>query len=845
MQATIETINNDDVGSVATEAGAVAVAHVIVALPMDRVFSYTIPAELLEEARPGCRVLVSFGSRLLTGMIVEVTHEVSVSERTKPLLDVLDEAPSFSPELLELTRWISEYYVCSWGEAARAALPSGIDREHEYVIHPPAGPASTSSNDALKAILSHLYGNGPCPLRELRKEIPGVNLSMIRRFEREGLLVIEAALKKPRVRIKKERFIELAPAYGSEQALRELMESLKGVRQRAVVESLVHFLINGDGELSQKELLAHSGSAASTLKTLVTRGVVELIDKEVIRTPMGDMPAEPDTPPVFELHDAQQRGLNEIVSAIDAQEFRAFLLHGVTGSGKTEVYIAALKRVLRQGKTGIVLVPEIALTPQTVARFRAHFGDRIAVLHSRMSLGERYDTWRQLRSGRYSVAIGPRSAILAPLSNIGLVVVDEEHEGSYKQYDPAPRYHARDVAVMRASMNNAVCILGSATPSLESFVNAKVRSKYVYLPMKERVPVPGHDAAPLPTVHTIDLTREKRRRRLPGALSEGLKNAISSRLSNNEQVILLQNRRGYATVLECQTCGWVPTCNDCAVTLTYHKTQHHVRCHYCGKTEQVSRRCPQCGGTSISRIGAGTQRVEEELDVQFPDARILRMDLDTTSGKNAHYKILDQFARGKADILIGTQMVAKGLDFGRVTLVGVINADVGMLLPDFRAEERTFQLLTQVAGRAGRAELRGEVFLQTRNPKHPVLRLAMTHDYDGFARYALAQRKELRYPPYGRIIRVEFKGLQEDVVDQVARAWAAGLKPLQGVQVMGPQPAVISRIQKFYRFHVILKCSRQIPVATLRSMITEASERSGSLPRDYRMIVDVDAISLF
>jgi primosomal protein N' (replication factor Y) len=398
---------------------------------------------------------------------------------------------------------------------------------------------------------------------------------------------------------------------------------------------------------------------------------------------------------------------------------------------------------------------------------------------------------------------------------------------------------------MRAHTNDAVCILGSATPSLESYVNATETGKYTYLSMPERVPVPGHTAAPLPGVRIIDLTLEKRKHRLAGVLSEALKQALSERLATGQQAILLQNRRGYSSILLCQTCGWSPMCSDCAVTLTYHKVQHHLRCHYCGKTERISRRCPQCGGTELSRLGAGTQRIEEELEAHFPQARLARMDLDTTSGKNAHFKILDRFARGESDILIGTQMVAKGLDFGNVTLVGVVNADVGMLLPDFRAEERTFQLLTQVAGRAGRANLRGEVLLQTRNPSHPVLRFASQHDYDSFARIALAQRRELHYPPYGRVVRVEFKGPQEDVVQQLAQTWTSALLPRDGIQVMGPQAAFIGRIQKMYRFHVILKALRHVPISALRQLIEGATEKAGSLPRDYRMAVDVDAISLF
>ncbi|HYG69777.1 MAG TPA: primosomal protein N', partial [Anaeromyxobacteraceae bacterium] len=416
-------------------------------------------------------------------------------------------------------------------------------------------------------------------------------------------------------------------------------------------------------------------------------------------------------------HPAQAAALGEIEGALAAGRPRTFLLHGVTGSGKTEVYIRAIRAALAQGKTALVLVPEIALTPQTVRRFRAHFGDRVAVLHSRMSDGERYDAWRAIRDGRYPIVIGPRSAVFAPLENLGLVVVDEEHEASYKQFDPAPRYHARDVAVMRAHRAGAVCVLGSATPSLESLANAKA-AKYRLLKMPERVPVRGKQPAPLPPVRVVDLAREKEVRRLKGALSHDLRNAIRARLDRREQVILLQNRRGYAPVLTCDDCGFTPHCRDCAVSLTVHKPRRQLRCHYCGWTERQPDACPKCGSGALALLGAGTQRVEEELAEAFPEARVLRMDLDTTARRGAHRRLLDAFGSGEADVLLGTQMVAKGLDFPRVTLVGVVNADTGMLLPDFRAAERTFQLLAQVAGRAGRRDLPGEVILQTRNPGH-------------------------------------------------------------------------------------------------------------------------------
>ena len=762
------------------------IARVVVPVPLDKAFDYVVPESLQSNVGVGCRVVVPFGKRILTGLVVELSDREGDASKLKKVSDVLDTSPSLSAEMLSLSQWIAKYYMCGWGEVVRAMLPSGA-----------------------------------------------------------GLQRVDPEIKTPGVRIKKARHLQLVSPVSDHHALQQLKDEVRGVQQHAVLHTLYEFQQEGTKDPSVSDTLARSGASSSTVKSLEKRGMLRIVEKEVLRTPLGDMPANPPSPTKHTLHAAQVEALSTIKGAISAQRFETFLLHGVTGSGKTEVYIAALKEAQKQGKTGIVLVPEISLTPQTVTRFRAHFGDVIAVLHSRMSPGERFDAWRALRSGRFPIVIGPRSAILAPLSNIGLIIVDEEHEGSYKQFDPAPRYHARDVAVMRASMNEAVCILGSATPSLESYSNATLHKKYTYLSMPERVPVPGKTAAPLPKVRTIDLTLEKKKKQLIGVLSKPLKEAIGQRLAKKEQVILLQNRRGYSSILLCQTCGWSPMCEDCAVTLTYHKVQHHLRCHYCGRTQKIARKCVNCGGGDISRLGAGTQRVEEEIEAHFPTARILRMDLDTTTRKNAHHTILSQFGKGEADILIGTQMVAKGLDFGLVTLVGVINADAGMLLPDFRADERTFQLLTQVAGRAGRASRPGEVLLQTRNPQHPVLRYALHHNYEHFAQNALDQRRTLQYPPFGRLVRIEFKGPDEVNLEKISQNWASHLPPIPEVQVLGPQPALISKIQKMYRFHVILKASRQIPYKTLRELISTATKRSKSLPKGYRMAIDIDAVSLF
>ncbi len=825
--------------------------RVVLPLPLDQAFTYCVPEALEREVQVGCRVLVPFGPRRLTGLVVGAGDEATADaqgRRLKAILDVLDDEPSFTDEMLRLTRWMADYYVCGWGEVARAALPSGTDIESRQRILRTEAPAGPWADHPLGGpVLRYLDAHGDATLQALRQQHPGVPLSLLRRLERDGLVRIETEQTAPRVQVKTEKHLRFAPAFRHPGAVLDLKQQLRGHRQIAVVETLAGFRAEGQPTPRQADVLTRANAAASTVRSLVDKGILEVVEREVIRTPLGDL-ADVPPPPARTLHPAQQAALERITAAIERGTFEAFLLHGVTGSGKTEVYIAALKAVLARGQTGIVLVPEIALTPQTVRRFRAHFGDRIAVLHSRMSLGERYDAWRHLRSGRFQVVIGPRSAVLAPLSNLGLIVVDEEHEPSYKQFDPAPRYHARDVAVMRAHMNDAVCILGSATPSLESFANARA-GKYTLLAMPERVPVPGRPAAPLPTVEVVDLTLERKKHRLHGAFSQTLLDAIGQRLERREQVILLQNRRGYAPVLECHACGFAPMCPDCSVTLTYHKPMRHLRCHYCGRTAPLPSTCPRCGAAEMKRLGTGTQRVEEELATHLPHARILRMDLDTTRRKDAHHAILSRFGRGEADILLGTQMVAKGLDFGRVTLVGVIDADAGMLLPDFRAEERTFQLLTQVAGRAGRAELPGEVLLQTRNPDHTALRFSRRHDYEGFVEAILPERRQFGYPPFGRLVGLEFRGPQEQAVVELAEAWTAQLatlcRPLPGVQVLGPEPAFIGRIKRQYRYHTLIKAPRHVPAADLARALRRTRSALGAPPRGCHVGIDVDPVGLF
>lgn len=818
------------------------IVQVALPLPLSQSFTYRVPSKWRHAVRPGCRVLVPFGRRQLTGVVVPEPPPEPLPPSLKPILDLLDDTPALTDELLQLTRWMADYYVCSWGEVIRAALPPGFEiesRRRLYPGHPPAKPLGQRATAVLQFVTVH----PGTTIRRLRQTLGFVAYRLLHRLVANGWLQLEESLDAPRAQLKKERHVRFAPAYQAPAAQEQLLHTLRGSRQRAIITALQALQIEGLSEPTQAELLVRASASTTSLRRLVALGVLELIEKEVVRSPLEAESIPQPMPVTF--HPEQQATLDRIVEAIESRHFETFLVHGVTGSGKTEVYIAALKRVRAQGRTGIILVPEIALTPQTVRRFRAHFGDEVAVLHSRMSDGERYDTWRQLRSGRYPIVIGPRSAVLAPLEKLGLIVVDEEHERSYKQFDPSPRYHARDVAVYRAYLNEAVCVLGSATPSLESYLNAR-SGKYTLLAMRHRAPAIGRTPAQLPNIRLVDLRYTRLRNDNP--LAPPLVQAIARRLERGEQVILLQNRRGFAPVLECIACGWSPHCPHCSVPLTYHKVQHQLRCHYCGYATRPPSNCQQCGQATLEPLGIGTQRVEEALQTLFPEARVLRMDLDTTRGRRAHHRLLDRFARGEADILLGTQMVAKGLDFPRVTLVGVVNADTGLLRPDFRAEEHTFQLLMQVAGRAGRADRPGEVLLQTRNPDHRVFRYLLRHNYVGLALELLAERRQLNYPPYTRLVVVECSGPDKKRAAELVHQWREHFHHLctqtpygHLIDVLGPTPALHERLKGAYRYHVLIKAPRRID---LQPLLHQTLEAFPPLPARYRMTLDIDPVSL-
>jgi len=639
--------------------------------------------------------------------------------------------------------------------------------------------------------------------------------------------VVPASVRKPSPPAKKVRVVRRAVT------LEETRQACVDKRRRAPKQAAVlDVLLNTTGEIELPELCRRADASAAVVKALEKEGLVttayKRVDRDVTRGEVF-LRTEPKT-----LTPAQQAAYDAIVKQLDEDAPRVNLLHGVTGSGKTEVYLQVMARVLERGKGAIVLVPEIALTPQTIERFKGRFGDQVAVLHHRLSGGERHDEWRRLAEGRARIAVGPRSAVFAPIDPLGLIVVDEEHENTYKQGDTAPRYHARDVAVVRAAFEHAVVILGSATPSLESYCNAQ-RGKYELFELRERI-----DGKPMPTVRVVDLGRQKG----PTVFSAELLNAIEDRLKKGEQTILFLNRRGYATTMKCRACSAVVECDRCSVTLTYHKKSDRLVCHLCGFSTPLPTACPKCGAGAMLYRGVGTQKVERMLYKIIEGARVLRMDSDTTTAKHSHAGILGEFKAGRADILVGTQMIAKGLDLPNVTLVGVIVADTALVLQDFRAAERTFQLITQVAGRAGRGEVPGEVIVQTYRPDCYPIRAASKHDFHAFYDQEIKARRGARtpYPPHVHMACVTLRGADEKQVARSAESLAAACRAQAeaGVEVLGPSEAPIARAQREHRMQLLLKSTRPSKmVAVLRPALEQAK-----IPSTVKVAVDIDPVDL-
>ncbi len=833
------------------------IIQVALPLPVRRQFDYTVPQGIPAERLPGCRVLVPFGKRILTGYIT-ATGKAEATGKHKPIVELLDDEPAFSEEMLSFTKWMGEYYMCSWGEVLKAALPSGMSPKS--VIRVNINPdvrgemidslerTAPKSAEILKILFNSADFVTVGYLESLMKtDSIAAQLELLRR---RGMIEIEKTILKD-ASVAWAKAARIGEALREdEQKIREILRELDNKNIHAsIMLSTIYLHENSSPEpMFLTELLKNTGLKRHTLNSLVKKGFVEIYEAEKDRSKIidsGESLISGDESGLV-LNEEQQAAVDSVGSAVGTGKYKAFLMHGVTGSGKTLVYINAIRKALSAGLSSILTVPEISLTPQLIDRFSAAFDGRIAVIHSRMTQGERYDSWKAVREGRVQVVIGARSAVFSPAMNLGLIIVDEEHEPSYKQDAPAPRYNARDAAVARASLGNAVVVLGSATPSIESMYNAE-NGKYTLLKLTRRA-----DGASMPAVRIVDTAAARKYKRMSGSFSEDLIEAIIDRINRKEGVILFRNRRGFSSFLECDDCAYIPKCIHCSVSLTYHKVKNQLRCHQCGYTIGTVGICPECGGTSFIQSGSGTQKIEEELKEALAakgyKPSIFRMDLDTTSGKNSHRKILHKFSSGIIDILVGTQMIAKGLDFDRVTLVGVIDSDNQMFIPDFRAYERTFQLLTQVSGRAGRkSDKPGQVIIQTSHPDADPIVFTVNNSYNDFYKKELNTRRSAGYPPFSRYVVIEFKGKNQDKVNAMANNFAGYIVGRrQFYDVLGPVEPVISKLRDYYRKTIIIKNfkdrdpnGRQLRLTLEDALMQFAKNNTG---KSDTVTIDIDSV---
>ncbi|OGO02191.1 MAG: primosomal protein N' [Chloroflexi bacterium RBG_13_53_26] len=795
-----------------------------------RTFSYSIPPSLNPVV--GQAVWVPFGSKVLQGIVLQLADYPEVEE-TRDIVGVIDPRPLLSPIQIELARWISEYYLSPLFDAVALMLPPGFERRLVTFFHvAPECPASASSGAPTseeRQLLTLLEKEGKVAQRALEKVLGKKKAALVlRQLLSKGLVTKSQELERVRVRPKVLAYLRLvADAHAA-------MEAAERLARRAPKQAaLLKFLAGRRSPVSLREAEGEVGRTAATARALQVKGLIVIEDVHVWRDPLVDRVFLPSVPPIPTA--AQEAALSQIRAALREPRENGtvvFLLHGVTGSGKTEVYLRSLAEVVALGKRGIVLVPEISLTPQTIERFASRFPGRVAILHSRLSLGEQFDEWQRISEGAFDVVIGPRGAIFAPQPDIGLIVIDEEHEWSYKQEEQSPRYHAREVALKLAELSGAVTILGSATPDVESYYRAQTGS-HTLLQLPQRITVRGE--SPLPEVEVVDM-REELKAGNRSIFSRSLRKAITEILAAGDQAILFLNRRGTATFVQCRDCGFALKCHRCDLALTYHGVEDMLVCHHCGHKKPVPAICPSCLSRRIRFLGLGTQRVEEEVSRAFPEARLLRWDRDVTRGKNAHERILKSFLAHEADILIGTQMIAKGLDLPLVTLVGILSADTVLHLPDIRACERTFQLLSQVAGRAGRGSSPGRVVVQTYTPEHYAVAWGAKHDYISFYSQEIDYRRQLKNPPFNRLVSLVYthsnaeacrRGAERMHQQLVERRASGGMD----IALIGPSPMFFGRVRGRFRWQIILRGS-------------DPSRLMGDLSLPQGWVVDVDPINL-
>jgi len=823
-------------------------ADVLLPLPVGATFTYRVPFEMNPHMKEGIRVVVQFGARkIYTALVTRIHEEVPKDRIPKYILSVLDELPILSPVQFRFWNWLAEYYLCHRGEVMNAALPSALKlaSESKIALNPVLPDDLSGLNEKELLLVEALHNRKTIAISEVaqildqQKTIP-----VIKTLIEKGIILPEEELNDP-YKPKHETFVLLLPEYADdEEAIKRLFDQLekRAKKQLEILMTFIRISQYGFGtikEVKRSDLLKQSKGTAAQLEILISKGIFETYEKLTSRFDLSGQASSTET---IELTDGQKEAFASINESFKTKE--VVLLHGVTSSGKTEIYIKLIREVIDQGKQVLFMLPEIALTTQIISRLRKYFGDRVGVYHSRFNEHERVEIWngvlehslQQSVNRRYDIILGARSAVFLPFSNLGLVVVDEEHDPSFKQMDPAPRYNGRDAAIVLAQLHGAKTLLGSATPSVESYFNA-VQGKYGLVELSER-----YANMEMPLIQVVNVKESLRQGLMKSHFSSELLVQLESVLANGEQAILFQNRRGFSLRLECDVCHWMPSCKNCDVSLVYHKKSNQLRCHYCGYVAPIPVRCPDCHGTNIKMRGFGTEKVEEELGLIFPKARIVRMDLDTTRSKHSLQQIIGDFESKKIDILVGTQMVTKGLDFDHVSLVCVLNADNMLSYPDFRAVERSFQLMAQVGGRSGRKNKQGRVIIQTYNPDHLVIRYVVKHDYKAMFMQQLAERQKFKYPPYTRLVMLKLKHKDPDLLNKAADNLASSLRKVFGKRILGPEFPVVSRIMNYYIKQILFKIERNSTTGSMKTRMVEEIEKFQENPgfRSVKVIMDVD-----
>lgn len=793
-------------------------AEILLPVPIYGTFTYQVPEHLVSQIKIGQRVVVSFGRRKYYTGIVAALGPVKPDFDVKEISYILADDPVVRYPQLKLWNWIADYYLCTPGEVMRAAMPAGLKMESEtYIVAEPdfeEDPDDRLTEKELTVMEIVLSSDKKLTLDQLTKKTGFSNITKIVNslLQRRAVMVSENLIEK--YRPKREVYVTLSAVKSDPDSLHKLFDAVRsGSKQEKALLALIE--LSGFMKQSQEikdvtraELIERAGVTTSILSSMEKKGIVTLDKREISRFAFtghvsGELPI---------LSPAQQTALQSIHSSWLEKDVT--LLHGVTSSGKTEIYIHLIDFVIKSGKSALYLVPEIALTTQLTARLQRVFGDKVVIYHSKFSDNERVEIWNKLlNSSEPCVLVGARSSAFLPFASLGLVIVDEEHESAYKQQDPAPRYNARDAAIVLAGMHGAKTLLGSATPSVETYFKA-TSGRYGLVTLSER-----YEGTFLPEVLLVDMTEARKKNLIDGSLSYVTRRLVNEALSKSEQAILFINRRGYAPIARCKLCGFVPKCDNCDVSLTYHRHSDKLVCHYCGTPYSVPEVCPACKEPGIEVLGYGSERVEEDIESCFPKASIMRMDYDTTRSKDAYENIIDQFSAGKADILVGTQMVSKGLDFGKVSVVSVVNADTIINFPDFRSTERAFNMLEQVAGRAGRRGDKGQVAIQTYNPAHPLFPFLINHDYPGYYKYELAERQRFSYPPFVRMIYVYIKHKDRTAASSMACEFAEKLRQLLGNRVTGPDEPYVARVQSLYIRRIMLKIELNASITKVKSIL--------------------------